>query len=77
MPTTDVQTQVKTQTQCDALAHRIAAVLIKRKEVRAERRRQQLEYERRNSERALARYRRLATRRSAFATQGLNDDPCQ
>jgi hypothetical protein len=69
-----IRPQVITHTQCDDLAARIAAVLIERKKVRAKRRRKELEYQRRNSERALARYRRLTTHRSAFAVQGLNND---
>jgi len=49
-------TSVMTKEQCDALAERIAAVLRERKELGAERRRRQLEYERKKGERALARY---------------------
>ena len=64
MPTEYVQTQVMTQTQCDALADRIAAVLRERQEVGAERRRRERDYQHRNSERAIARSRRLATGRS-------------
>ena len=63
-PTEYAQTEVMTQTQRDALADRIAAVLRERQEVGAERRRQEHEYQRRNKERALARYRSLATHRS-------------
>lgn len=55
--------QVMTQTQCDALADRIAGVLRERQEVGAERRRREREYQHRNSERALARSRRLAMHR--------------
>jgi hypothetical protein len=58
-----------TQTRCDALAGRIAAVLRERQQVGAERRRQEREYQRRNSERALARYRSLATCRSDTANE--------
>ena len=56
--------QTMTQTQCDALADRIAAVLRDRQEVGAERRRQEREYQRLNSARALARYYSLAKRRT-------------
>ncbi len=52
----NVQTPEMTQLQRDALAERIAAVLRERKKIGAERRMQQ----RSNSERALARHRRLA-----------------
>jgi len=48
-------TSVMTQEQCDALAERIVAVLRERKELGAERRRR-MEFERKNGERALARY---------------------
>ena len=53
-----------TEIQCDALASRIAAMLRERQEVGAARRRLEHEYQRRNSERALARYRSLTMRRS-------------
>lgn len=49
-------TSVMTQEQCDAMAERIAAVLRERKTIGDERRRRRLEYERKNGERALARY---------------------
>jgi hypothetical protein len=52
-------TPVMTQEQCDALAARIAAVLGERKKIGDERRRQELEYRRRNSDRAMARYYKL------------------
>jgi hypothetical protein len=58
-----------TQAQRNALADRIAAVLQKRQEVGAEKRRQEHEYERRNGERSLARYRKLAARRSDDAIE--------
>ena len=51
---------VMTREQCDALAARIAAVLRERKQLGDERRRRQQEYERKNGERALARYYNLS-----------------
>ena len=66
-----VKTQTMTQTQCDAWADRIAAVLRERQEVGAERRRQGREYQRLNSARALARYHSLTKRRSANANEPL------
>jgi hypothetical protein len=45
-----------TQEQCEAQAERIAAVLRERKKIGDERRRRELEYQRRNNDRALAHY---------------------
>ena len=50
---------VMTNVQCDVLAERIAAVLRQRKTIGEERRRQEQEYRRLNSERALARHYKL------------------
>jgi hypothetical protein len=50
---------VMTQGQRDALATRIAAVLCERKNIGEERRKQELEYQRRNSARVLVRYYKL------------------
>jgi hypothetical protein len=47
---------VMTQQQSDALAERIAAVLRERKKIAHERRMRDREYQRRNNDRALARY---------------------
>ena len=52
-------TPVMTNVQCDVLAGRIAAVLRERKTIGEERRRQEQEYRRLNSERALARHYKL------------------
>ena len=52
-------TPVMTNVQCDVLAERIAAVLRQRKTIGDERRRQEQEYRRLNSERALARHYKL------------------
>ena len=52
-------TPVMTNVQCDVLAERIAAVLRQRKTIGEERRRQEQEYRRLNSERALARHYKL------------------
>lgn len=52
-------TTFETREQCDALAERIAAVLRERKMIGDERRRQEREAYRRNSDRALARYYKL------------------
>jgi hypothetical protein len=52
-------TPVMTNQQCDVLAERIAAVLRQRKTIGEERRRQEQEYRRLNSERALARHYKL------------------
>lgn len=52
-------TPVMTNVQCDVLAERIAAVLRERKTIGEERRRQEQEYRRLNSERALARHYKL------------------
>ena len=49
-------TPVMTQEQCDAVAERIAAVLRERKRIAHERRMRGREYQRRNNDRALARY---------------------
>lgn len=65
----NVETQVMTETQCDALADRIAAMLRERQEIGAARRRLEREYQRRNNERALARYRSLAMHRSDHANE--------
>ena len=54
--TENESTCVMTPEQCDALAERIAAVLHERKQLGDERRRRQQEYERKNGERASARY---------------------
>lgn len=67
---TDKPSSVMAQEQCDALAERIAAVFRERKQLGDERRRRQQEYDRLNSERALARHYRL---RDAF--HGQADDP--
>jgi hypothetical protein len=53
------QTLIMTNQQCDVLADRIAAVLRQRKTIGEERRRQEQEYRRLNSERALARHYKL------------------
>ena len=50
---------VMSQDQRDALATRIAAVLCERKHIGEERRKQELEYQRRNSARVLVRYHKL------------------
>jgi len=52
-------TPVMTNVQRDVLAERIAAVLRQRKTIGDERRRQEQEYRRLNSERALARHYKL------------------
>lgn len=52
-------TPVMTNVQRDALAERIAAVLRQRKTIGVERRRQEQEYRRLNSERAIARHYKL------------------
>jgi hypothetical protein len=52
-------TLIMTNQQCDVLAERIAAVLRQRKTIGEERRRQEQEYRRLNSERALARHYKL------------------
>jgi hypothetical protein len=57
------QTLIMTNQQCDVLADRIAAVLRQRKTIGEERRRQEQEYRRLNSERALASHYKL---RSGF-----------
>ena len=57
--TSSTETPGITQQERDALAGRIAAVLRKRKKLGAERRVQELEYQRLNRERALARHYRL------------------
>lgn len=59
-------TPVMTNQQCDVLAERIAAVLRQRKTIGEERRRQEQEYRRLNSERALARHYKL---RGGFRTE--------
>ena len=56
------------QRQRDAMAARIAAVLLERKRVGAERRRLAAEYQQVNGERVLARYYKL--REGCFATPG-------
>jgi hypothetical protein len=45
-----------TQEQCNAVAERIAAVLRERKKIAHERQMREREYQRRNNDRALARY---------------------
>jgi hypothetical protein len=45
-----------TQEQCDAQAERIAAVFRERKKIGDQRRRRELEYQRRNNDRALSHY---------------------
>ena len=58
-PQNDVRRLETTREQTDALAERIARVLRERKKAGAERRMHELEAQRRNSQRALARYREL------------------
>jgi hypothetical protein len=59
LETENDSTPVMTNAQCDAVAERIAAVLRQRQTIGDERRRQEQEYRRLNSERALARHYKL------------------
>jgi hypothetical protein len=56
LQTENEPTPIMAQEQCDALAERIAAVLRERKKIAHERQMREREYQRRNSDRALARY---------------------
>ncbi len=59
----------------DALAERIAAVLLERQKIGAERRMQEQAYQRRNAESALARHYRLRGQSVRRQVDGMTDHP--